>query len=254
MGGSSAQFTPYDVSHLTAIAVLLAGCVVLALVGRRGRRTDPDDRLGRVLAVLLVAGTIPLQVLYFTPAYFELDRTLPIQLCDLASFVSAWALWTHRRGAVALTYLWGIPLTTQAVLTPDLVTPFPDLVFLLFWVMHIGIVWAAVYLTVGRGLGPDWRDFRFAVAVTLAWAVAVFTLNVAIDTNYGFLNRKPAGGSVLDLFGPWPTYLAVEVAVVLVVWAAMTWPFARRGALSPSRPRRGTGSAAPPPRARGRGR
>ena len=239
------EFTAYDVTHVAALVVLLVGCVLLVPLGRRLRRTDPEDRTGRVFAVLLLAGTLPLQVLYFTPAFFELDRTLPVQLCDLASFVSVWALWSHRRWAVALTYLWGIPLTTQAILTPDLVTAFPHPVFLLFWVMHIGIVWAAVYLSLGRGLGPDWRDYRMAVAVTATWAVAVFCLNLALDTNYGFLNAKPAGGSVLDLLGPWPTYVVAEIVIISTVWALMTWPFARRQArLSPGRPPRRTDPAA----------
>ncbi|WP_299050201.1 TIGR02206 family membrane protein [uncultured Nocardioides sp.] len=250
---SAREFTAYDVTHLTALAVLLVGCAVLVPLGRRLRRTDPSDRTGRVFAVVLLAGTLPLQVLYFTPAFFELDRTLPIQLCDLASFVSVWALWSHRRRAVALTYLWGIPLTTQAILTPDLVTAFPHPVFLLFWVMHIGIVWAAVYLSLGRGLGPSWRDYRMAVAVTAAWAVSVYGLNVALGTNYGFLNAKPAGGSVLDLLGPWPTYVVAEIVIICAVWALMTWPFARRsGDVSRGRPPRRTDPAAPSPPSAGR--
>jgi uncharacterized membrane protein YwaF len=32
---------------------------------------------------------------------------------------------------------------------------------------------------------------------------------------------------VLDVLGPWPLYLLAEVAIVLVVWALMTWPWER---------------------------
>ncbi|CAA9390377.1 MAG: hypothetical protein AVDCRST_MAG32-2275, partial [uncultured Nocardioides sp.] len=180
----SQEFTPYGASHLGAVLVLALGIVVLVLVGRRW--TDPDDRLGKGLAVLLTVAVLPLQLLYFTPDYFELDKTLPVQLCDLAAVVAVVALWTHARWAVALTYFWGITLTTQAVATPDLAADFPHPVFLLFWVMHIGTVWAAVHLTWTRGIHPDWRRYRLAVVVTAAWLVAVFCLNLAIGSNYGF--------------------------------------------------------------------
>jgi uncharacterized membrane protein YwaF len=59
-------------------------------------------------------------------------------------------------------------------------------------------------------------------------------------TNYGYLNRKPAVGTVLDLVGPWPGYVVVEVVVVAGVWALMTWPWARvRG----DAPRHSSGSS-----------
>ena len=222
-----AGFTPYDASHLTALAILVVGAVVLVALGRRSRHSDPGDRLGKAMAVAMLAMTLPLQVLYFTPRYWDLDTTLPIQLCDLASVVSIYALWTHRWWATGLTYFWGLTLTIQAILTPELNVTFPDPIFLLFWGMHIGTVWAAVYLTWGRGVAPTWRSYRFAVAATATWAAAVFCLNIAIDTNYGFLNGKPGAATVLDLLGPWPWYVLAEIAIVVTVWALLTWPWVR---------------------------
>jgi hypothetical integral membrane protein (TIGR02206 family) len=202
------------------------------VIGRRGRSRDPGDRVGKVLAGLMLAGTLPLQLLYFTPELWNPAKTLPIQLCDLASFAAIYALWTHRRWATGLVYYWGLTLTTQAMITPDLDSAFPDPVFVLFWVMHIGTVWAAAYLTFGRGVAPDWRTFRVAVATTAIWAVSVFCFNVVADTNYGFLNAKPASASALDLLGPWPVYVLAEIVIVAAVWALITWPWVRRGSRS----------------------
>ena len=74
---------------------------------------------------------------------------------------------------------------------------------------------------------PRWRSYRFAVIATLAWGAFTFTFNAIAGTNYGYLNRKPPTASLLDVLGPWPVYLLTEVAVVLVVWALMTWPWER---------------------------
>ena len=234
MDGQARDFTAYGTSHLVSVLVLALGIVVLVAVGRR--LDDPGDRVGKGLAVLLALAVLPLQLLYFTPAYFDLEKTLPVQLCDLAAAVAVIGLWTHRRWAAALTYFWGITLTTQAVLTPDLAADFPDPIFILFWVMHIGTVWAAVHLTWTRGLHPDWRRYRMAVLVTAAWAVSVFCLNVALGSNYGYLNAKPGAATALDLLGPWPWYVLAEVAIISAVWALMTWPWVRRDAASAPRP------------------
>jgi hypothetical integral membrane protein (TIGR02206 family) len=218
------DFRAYGASHLAPVLVLAVGIAVLLVLGRR---PDPHDRLGKALALILAVGVVPLQVVYFTPGYWDPQRTLPVQLCDVAALVAVVALWTHHRWAAALTYFWGITLTTQAVLTPDLTANFPEPVYLLFWTMHIGTVWAAVHLTWSRGIHPDWRSYAVAVAVTAVWAVAVFSLNLAIGSNYGYINAKPDAASVLDLLGPWPWYVLAEIAIIAVAWALMTWPWVK---------------------------
>lgn len=224
-GDKADQFAIYGASHQIAIVLLFAGAFALVWAGRAYRASDPADRLGKALAGAILLFTLPLQVLYFTPGYWDLDRTLPLQLCDLASLVSAYALWTHRRWAVGLTYFWGLTLTTQAIITPDLASDFPDPVFLLFWGMHLLVVWAAIYLTWGLGLTPDWRTYRTSMAATSVWAVTVFAFNLVADTNYGYLNAKPSAASILDLLGDWPWYVLAEIAIVAVVWALATWPW-----------------------------
>jgi hypothetical integral membrane protein (TIGR02206 family) len=241
------RFEAYGASHWAALGVLAAGIVVLVALGGR-RNPAAGERLGRRMAVVIVAITVPLQALYFTPAYWNIARTLPLQLCDVASVVAVVALWTRRRWAAALTYYWGLTLTTQAILTPDLAADFPDPVFLLYWAMHVLVVWAAVHLAWGLGLAPGWREYRLALAATVAWAAVVYAVNTALGTNYGYLNAKPAAASVLDLLGPWPWYLLAEAGLVTGVWALITWPWARRPdpPTGRSRPARWWGGWSPP--------
>ena len=153
---------------------------------------------------------------------------MPLNLTDLASVSTACAFWSQRQWAFALVYYWGLVLSAQALISPALQGPdFPSLQFLGFWAIHLLVVWAAIYLTWGRGMRPTWRSYRFVVVVTAVWAAVTLTFNSIAGTNYGFLNGKPATASLLDLMGPWPVYVLVGAALVFAVWALMTLPWER---------------------------
>lgn len=223
------EFTTFGTSHWVMIALFFAGVPAVVLLGRAVRGTDREVLVSRAFAVAIPCFTVPLQVIDFLPGNYSLQTTWPLQLCDLAWVAATVALWTRHRFFVALTYFWGLVLTTQALVTPDLATPFPDPKFLAFWGMHYLIVWAAIYLVWGLQRTPEWRDYATTVATTLVWLVTVFAVNSALGTNYGFVNRKPPRGSLLDYLGPWPTYVLLEILVIAAVWALMTWPWVRRG-------------------------
>lgn len=224
------EFSAYGLSHLVVLTLFALGAVLLVIVGRR--QTEAQARLlSRVLAVLLVAAF--LVALVYKLIQPTIDTSVPLQLCDLAELAAAYALWSRRHWAFVLTYYWGLVLSSQALITPDIGTPregapdFPHHLFVTFFTLHVLVVWAAIYLTWGRGMRPRWRDYRFAVIATLAWVAVTLAFNAITGANYGYLNRKPPTASVLDVLGPWPVYLAVEVAMVLIVWALMTWPWER---------------------------
>jgi hypothetical integral membrane protein (TIGR02206 family) len=221
------RFQLFTFEHLTLVAGLLVVCVVLALLGRRQRGTDAELRFRRGFALLIPCFTVPMQVLQLLPGDFDIGTSLPLQLCDFAWVAAIVALWTRHWSATALVYFWGLTLTVQGILTPSLGELFPDPRYFMFWGMHFATVWAAVYLTFGLRVPVTWRSYRFAVTCTLVWAGTVMAFNAAAGTNYGYLNRKPSVGTLLDLFGPWPGYVVVEIVLVAAVWALMTWPWVR---------------------------
>ena len=224
------EFSAYGPSHLVVLAVFAIGAALLVWIGRR--QTESQARLlGRVLAVLLaLAFGVALVYKLINPA---LDTSVPLQLCDVAELTAAYALWTQRHWAFVLTYYWCLVLSSQALITPDVGTPeegapdFPHHLFITFFTLHVLVVWAGIYLTWGRRNRPTWRSYRFTIIVTVVWAAFTFVFNVITGTNYGYLNRKPPTASILYVLGPWPVYLMIEIAIVLLVWALMTWPWVR---------------------------
>jgi hypothetical integral membrane protein (TIGR02206 family) len=236
-------FEPYGATHAAAAAVGVVGAVGVVLAGRWVRDRPAEERLRRGFALVIVLFTVPLQVRQWLPDHFDIDSSIPLQVCDLGWMVGVHALWTRDRRTSALLYYWALTLTVQAVITPTLGQDFPDPDFIKFWGMHLMTIWAALLLTFGLGVTTDWRCFRFTVRWSLVWIAVTMVFNAVAGTNYGYLARKPAVSTPLDLFGPWPVYVVVLVAVVLGGWALITWPWVaadRRAATrsSPSRGRR----------------
>jgi hypothetical integral membrane protein (TIGR02206 family) len=224
------EFVAYGPSHLVVLVLFAVGAALLVFLGRR--QNESQARMfSRGMAVLLLTAFVV--ALVYKLVRPDLETSVPLQLCDIAELTAACALWTQRHWAFVLTYYWCLVLSSQALITPDIGTPqegapdFPHHLFVTFFTLHVLAVWAAIYLTWGRRMRPRWRDYRFAVTVTLAWAAVTFTFNAITGTNYGYLNRKPPTASVLDFLGPWPVYLVVEIAIVCVVWALITWPWQR---------------------------
>ena len=219
------EFSAYGPSHWAVLAVFAIGSAALIWIGHR--QSESQARLlGRVLgavtAVVYGAGLIH-SLLPPTIAH-----SVPLRLTDLATVTVAYAFWSQRHWAYALSYYWGLVLSTQALISPVLKSPdFPNYEFLGFWAIHLLVVWAAIYLTWGRKMRPSWRSYRFVVVVTLVWAVATFTFNSIAGTDYGFLNGKPSTASLLDVLGPWPVYVLTAALLILIVWALMTWPWER---------------------------
>jgi hypothetical integral membrane protein (TIGR02206 family) len=222
-------FRPYGLTHWVLLAITAVGGALLIRLGRRYRDTPAAETFTRIFAVVQLIVTLGFMIMWLVPPFLDLHQSLPLQLSDILRLVTAYALWSRREWAFALTYYWGLTLNPQAILTPDLqLDVAPVLQFTSYWLQHVLVMWAAVYLTWGLGLRPTWRSYRQALAATVAWALFVFVINRLLGTNYGYLNGKPGGASLLDLMGGWPWYLLVALAVLAAVWALITWPWTVR--------------------------
>jgi hypothetical integral membrane protein (TIGR02206 family) len=224
------EFRPFSLLHLAV--VLLFAVVIAAVVagGVRARDIARRDRIERAVGGILLLAWVGLEAWWMRPANFDAAFTLPIQVCDLLALAVPFVLLSRRRFASAIVYFWGLTLTLQGIVTPDLAAGPATLQFWLFWLMHMGIVAVAAYTVVVHRFRPTWRDWRTAVAAGLVYLAIILPIDLRFHWNYAFVNDMlPSQPSLIDLLGPWPGRVFAMVALAAAAMALLEVPWLRHG-------------------------
>jgi len=207
--------------HLAMLAAVAAAAIALTLLCRRSRAAAAGLRL--LLGYGLGINELIWWIYRYSHEGIHLPN-LPLQLCDATVWTSVLACITLRPALVEFTYFAGIAGAGMALITPDLVFPWPSYPAMYFFLAHGGVVIAIAVLVFG-GIAPMragavWRAF----AMLLGYAILVGAFDAVSGANYMFLCRKPGNASLLDAFGPWPVYLVVTAAIALALFWLLWLP------------------------------
>jgi hypothetical integral membrane protein (TIGR02206 family) len=208
--------------HLAALGVIAVAAALLVVAARRS-----PGRWLKVLAIVLLIDEVSWWVFVLAGGVpgSGLAQSLPLQLCDVAIFIAAAALWTRNQLLVEVTYFWGLAGTLQALLTPDLPQHFPSYPYWQYYVAHGGVVAAALLLVVGMRLHPRrWAVARVA-AITVAYTAFVFIVDLVTLSDYMYLRAKPSSATLLDVLGPWPVYILSATLIGIALFAILDAPF-----------------------------
>lgn len=213
---------------------LLAGTALAAILLSALCRRRPAARRG---VRLIVGWSLLLNELAWWGFRYSHEGVhlpnLPLQLCDVTLWASVLACLTLRRAAVEFAYFAGLAGAGMALLTPDLWSPWPSYPAIYFFVAHGGIVVACAALVFGRIAPLHPGALRRAFAILLGYAALIGAFNAIFHANYMYLCRKPKNASLLNLFGPWPVYLAAAAAAALAIFWLL-WLPARRSRFTSS--------------------
>lgn len=223
------SFIPYSASHAAMLAVMM---VLAALIYyfRSGIRSHPLVKTIIRYSILLGL-VIPQIVLYYWYAdqgLWDVKYTLPLELCSISQMLAIIMLLTRSRLLYQIVFFAGIGGAMQAMLTPDLDYPSPHFRFFHFFIVHIAIILAPLYMTWVENFRPTWKSIWITMIFLNILLVVVGGTNLLLGANYMFLREKPEGPSLLDLLGPYPYYLAAEEVIALVIFTMMYLPFIRR--------------------------
>jgi len=219
--------TVSPVAYWSSAALAAIACAAACIAARRSPGTW-TRWVARSIGLVLAADAVSYSIGLAVAGTWSAKTSLPLALCDVAVLVAACACWWRVPLLVELTYFWGLAGTLQAVVTPDLNSGFPHLLFFQYVAGHLGIVVAALFLVVGMRISPRPGAVRRTFAITVGYSAVVGIVDGVTGANYMFLRRPPGEWTLLRLLGPWPWYTLSAAAVALVLFTALDAPFRRR--------------------------
>ncbi|HEX2944854.1 MAG TPA: TIGR02206 family membrane protein [Clostridia bacterium] len=236
-GPSNGYMVSYSAPHLVSLAVTALACIALVLCRRYFSSDSSKKSFRYIFAAFIALQQASIYIYYTVSGEWSLEVTLPLQLCDISLFLTIAVLLTKRQLLFELLYFWGIGGATQAILTPDIGPyTFPHFVFYQFFISHAVILLTCIYMISAEGFRPSKVSVPRTFLITNLYALLIYPVNILTKGNYLFLSRKPEGGTLLDLLGPWPWYLLSLEGVALLLFILLYLPFIPGGRKS-----RGTG-------------
>jgi len=221
-GREMATFRAFNYQHLVTLGVIAAVCILLAWKAR----TDRSRRwIGPLLGLLLLGYAVALYIQQGLEHALGLSYSLPLELCNLVLIACIVALFRPMQLITETAYFWGFGGVLQATLTPDLSRGFPSLDFLYFFWSHGVTLMAIVFLISVPGFRPRRGSILRMMVALNVYGLAVGVLNALTGWNYGYLCRKPAEPSLLDVLGPWPWYLVSLEIVAFLAFLILYLPW-----------------------------
>lgn len=217
-------FVLFGPAHLGALACVL----VLNLSLLRLRRSPESSRMTarRLLALVLIMNETAWHVWAWRTGTWSLQTMLPLHLCSVFVWLSAYMLLTGSEKVYAYAYFLGIVGPLQALITPDAgIYGFPHFRFFQTLISHGLILTAALFMTAVEGYRPTRRSLINVVIGMNVYVLLVAGVNVVLDSNYLFIMRKPETASIVDLLGPWPWYILAMEVIGIVNCLVLLVPF-----------------------------
>lgn len=223
LGFMIASFQLFGVVHLLILAAipLIAGALVW--LARHNEKAARQIRLS--LGILIALNELIWYSYVLRQGWVSLPYGLPLNLCDVALWLTVVAVLTLKPVVFELAYFWGLAGSGMAILTPDLGASLPSYPAIQFFTAHGGVVIAVLYITWGKLARPGAGSWLRAFAFLNFYAVAIAVFNVVFKTNYFYLCEKPASASLLDHMGPWPVYIITGEVLALGIFVLLYLPF-----------------------------
>lgn len=223
---SSYSFEIFSTSHLVMVALFLFGCFFLYFVRHRLAGHKTIMRVIFLLLLLFLEGSYHYWL--WIGGEWDVSFALPLHLCSISVLLCMLLLILQKRLLFQLTYYIGIAGATMAILTPELFFGYPHFRYFQFFLIHIIIVWTALLYIFSFKFSPTSKGVVTAFISLNIFASVAAVINYVTGGNYMFLSHKPATGSVLDFFGPYPYYILVLEGVALLLFVLMYLPFKSR--------------------------
>lgn len=222
--------TPFELFGPAHIASLVIFAVLGWLVLRAGDAADDTRRqaLRRGMVAVLVGNEAAWHTWNLWHGHWDLETMLPLHACSFMVWWSAWSLWFDRRWMHAPIYFMGIAGAMQALITPDAgVYGFPHFRFFQTMIAHAVLVLGGIWVARVDGFRPTLRNGAVVLAALNGYALLVYFVNLAVGSNYLYVNGKPEVPSLIDAMPAWPWYIPILELLAVFFFVLLWLPYRR---------------------------
>lgn len=223
---SGEPFVLFGPAHLTALAIITLFC--FSHLYFRKVWGEKEKKIARwVFAIAIVVTESSLHVWSLYWGIWNIQTMLPLHMCAVLIWLSAYMLVTKNYAIYEFVYFMGLGGAMQAVLTPADAAAynFPHFRIMQTFIAHGLLINIAIYMTVVEGFRPTLQSFKRVFIGTNLYMIPVFFLNLAIGSNYLFVAGKPDFPTLLDMLAPWPWYIFEIEAIAFAIFFLLYLPF-----------------------------
>lgn len=217
---------PFGPAHLSILLTVIATALVVAFLARRLPSRHRAFRL--LLAMISASLGLTWYCYRVWGLHQEIAFSLPLEVCDVALWISVAALLVRTPLLTELAYFWGISGAAMALLTPYLIAPLWSVPTITFLAGHGMILVDVAFLLATGWLRPRRNAWLFALAAINLLALFDSGFDRLTGANYMYLLHKPPIRSLLDVMGPWPVYIFAADALAAALFLLLQWPFLKR--------------------------
>ena len=217
-------FELFSVSHVLAIIVSV-GCMMGLYISRNRLQGSVKSLLKWLLIVLLVLSEVSFQAWYIINDQWDVTINLPFQLCSLSLYLCSLMLITTSYRIFEISFFVSMSGAFIAIVTPELFFGFPHFRYFQFFLAHLAIVMACLYMVWIEGYRLTFSSMIRAFVALNVLAVFVYLVNREVGANYMFLMHKPYNASPIDYLGEYPWYLLSLEGVSLILFILLYAPF-----------------------------
>ncbi|MDV2583018.1 YwaF family protein [Alkalibacillus haloalkaliphilus] len=220
---------PFELFGLPHIAMLFLTFVVAIYIfyNRNKIREHSTIAWTYSLVAILILGEVTFHVWYFVHGEWDMTVNLPLQLSSISMYLCAAMLLTKDYRMFEVAFFVSMTGALIAMITPELFFGYPHMRFFQFFISHMAIVLACLYMLWVERFKPTFRSVLRAFIALNIIAFVVWNINNVLGSNYMFLNGKPNSATFIDYLGPYPWYIlsleVIAIGLFLIIYGFVYW-------------------------------
>ncbi|UOQ95036.1 TIGR02206 family membrane protein [Halobacillus shinanisalinarum] len=215
-------FHAFGTAHLFMLVVFSLGMCALWLFSSQIKKETRTHHVIRwALFALLFTCEASYQIWTVVHQVFSPAEHLPLHLCGIASLFAMIGLLTYNKKLIQINFFIGIAPALLALITPDIPHGYEHFRFWKFFIHHMAIPWASLFLVVTTNVSINRQIMLETYGYLVLYSITVGFVNKLIGSNYLYLSGPPAASTPLDYLGEGVWYYLHLSLLALLVFSFM---------------------------------